>query len=104
MKKQYIRIITLCVVFLSFSSIMNAFAKEHYWYCKRNSEHKQPTLDENFSYIKDYGGFYVDERYTDKCAEKMIYLTFDAGYENGNVAKILDTMREEGVVGSFFVS
>ena len=103
MKKHCVGIIMLCVVFLSFSSIMNVFAQEHYWYCKRNAEHKQPTLDENFSYIKNYGGFYVDERYSKDSAEKVIYLTFDVGYENGNVAKILDTMREEGVVGSFFV-
>ena len=103
MKKQYIRIITLCLVFLSFSSIMNAFGREHYWYCKRNSKHKQPTLDENFSYIMDYGGFYVDERYSDNITDKVIYLTFDAGYENGNVTKILDIMRDEGVVGSFFI-
>ena len=32
-----------------------------------------------------------------------MYLTFDAGYETGNVAKILDAMKEEGVTGTFFV-
>ena len=33
----------------------------------------------------------------------MIYLTFDAGYENGNVEKILDAMKEEDVKGAFFI-
>jgi peptidoglycan-N-acetylmuramic acid deacetylase len=33
----------------------------------------------------------------------VIYLTFDVGYENGNVNKILDVMKDEGVVGSFFI-
>lgn len=103
MKKCFFRIMALCLVFLVFAPIMNGFAKEHYWYCKRNSEHKQPSLDENFSYIKNYDGFYVDERYSDGNAERVIYLTFDAGYENGNVEKILDVMKDEGVVGSFFI-
>ncbi|MBQ2718600.1 MAG: polysaccharide deacetylase family protein, partial [Clostridia bacterium] len=29
--------------------------------------------------------------------------TFDAGYENGNVEKILDVLKEEGVPGAFFI-
>ncbi len=103
MKKYYFRIMTICLAFLAFAPVMNGFAKEHYWYCKRNTEHKQPTLDKDFSYIKEYGGFYVDEKYGDESEEKVIYLTFDAGYENGNVAKILDVMKDEGVVGSFFI-
>jgi peptidoglycan-N-acetylmuramic acid deacetylase len=36
-------------------------------------------------------------------SEKIAYLTFDAGYENGNVEKILDTLKEKGVVGAFFI-
>ncbi len=33
-----------------------------------------------------------------------IYLTFDAGYENGYTAKILDTLKEKGVKGAFFIT
>jgi peptidoglycan-N-acetylmuramic acid deacetylase len=35
--------------------------------------------------------------------DKVIYLTFDAGYENGNVAKILDVLKEKEVSAAFFV-
>lgn len=35
--------------------------------------------------------------------EKVIYLTFDAGYENGNTAKILDTLKAKGVKATFFL-
>jgi peptidoglycan-N-acetylmuramic acid deacetylase len=35
--------------------------------------------------------------------DKVVYLTFDAGYENGNVEKILDALDEENVKGTFFV-
>ena len=33
----------------------------------------------------------------------MVYLTFDAGYENGNVEKILNTLRDTGTPGAFFI-
>jgi peptidoglycan-N-acetylmuramic acid deacetylase len=55
------------------------------------------------SFIEEYNGYYIDRRYSDKDHEKVIYLTFDAGYENGNIAIILDTLREENVKGSFFI-
>jgi len=72
------------------------------WYCKRNSDHRQPTLDAPLALIEDYGGYYVDKK-AEANGEKVIYLTFDAGYENGNVAKILDTLREENTPAAFFV-
>lgn len=35
--------------------------------------------------------------------EPVLYLTFDAGYDNGNTQKILDVLREHGVPAAFFV-
>lgn len=35
--------------------------------------------------------------------EKVLYLTFDAGYENGNVKKTVDILKENEVTGAFFV-
>ncbi len=35
--------------------------------------------------------------------EKVLYLTFDAGYENGNVEKIVDILAEKNVTGAFFI-
>lgn len=34
--------------------------------------------------------------------EKVIYLTFDCGYENGYTAKILDVLQEKNVPAAFF--
>ena len=34
------------------------------------------------TFIENYGGYYVDKKHDDECEEKVIYLTFDAGYEN----------------------
>lgn len=36
--------------------------------------------------------------------EKVIYLTFDEGYENGYTASILDTLQEKGVQAVFFIT
>ena len=103
MKKHYLRIIVFCVAFLALAPVIRGFAKEYYWYCKRNNEHKQPSVDKDFGFIEELGGIGIDKNYGDECEEKVIYLTFDAGYENGNVEKILDVMRDEGVKGSFFI-
>ncbi len=73
------------------------------WYCMRNADHRQPVCDPSMRFIEDYDGYYVDHRYGDDCKEKVIYLTFDAGYENGNVEKVLDVLGSEGVKGSFFI-
>ncbi len=35
--------------------------------------------------------------------EKILYLTFDAGYENGSTAKILDTLKKHQVPAAFFL-
>lgn len=73
------------------------------WYCVRNTQHKQPVADANMRYIEQYNGYCVDHKHGDDSEEKVIYLTFDAGYENGNVAKILDVMKEKDVKGAFFI-
>lgn len=72
------------------------------WYCKRNPNHIQPKIDSDMNFIEKYSGYYVDKKYAES-NDKVVYLTFDAGYENGNVEKILNILKNENVVGSFFV-
>ncbi len=69
-----------------------------HFYCKRNAEHKTPVIDGNISFIKENGGYYVGD-----ASEKVIYLTFDAGYENGNIQRILDTLKKHNATGAFFI-
>lgn len=40
--------------------------------------------------------------YDNKTTEKVLYLTFDSGYENGCTGKILDTLKEKNVPAAFF--
>ena len=44
-----------------------------------------------------------DAAYIGGAEEKVLYLTFDAGYENGCTAKILDVLREQQVSAAFFL-
>ena len=71
------------------------------WYVKRNADHTAPQLPTEFSCLSEFDGYYVDR--TCGGEDKVVYLTFDAGYENGNVVKILDTMKEKNVPGAFFI-
>ncbi len=70
------------------------------WFCKRTNDHSQPPCPNELCVIEKYNAFYLNRAAKE---EKVLYLTFDAGYENGNVAKILDVMRAHKVVGAFFL-
>ena len=44
-----------------------------------------------------------DAAYLGDTGEKVLYLTFDAGYENGCTEKILDTLQKHQVPAAFFL-
>lgn len=67
------------------------------WYCKHTTDSTRPPIPPEMSFVEDWGGYFLGQD------EKVIYLTFDAGYENGNIEKILDVLKEEDVPGAFFV-
>ena len=100
------KILTNIMLILSIISLctVTVFAQDSYgWYCVRNKEHLQPRLDSQISFIEEYNGYYVDRKHAEASAEKVIYLTFDAGYENGNIEKILNVLKAENVPAAFFV-
>lgn len=49
--------------------------------------------------MKKYGAIYRGDETKNVC-----YLTFDCGYEYGSTAKILDTLRDRKVPGTFFLT
>lgn len=74
------------------------------WYCTRGKNHAQPQADPLLREVEKYGGYYIDHRHTAlDASDKVVYLTFDAGYENGNVEKVLDALKAESAVGAFFI-
>ena len=79
-------------------------AECHSWYCVRAKDHAQPRVDAALEFVEGYEGYYIDHRYADpNASDKVVYLTFDVGYENGNVAKVLDALAAEEAAGAFFI-
>lgn len=57
-----------------------------------------PQGDVSAEELKRYDAYYLGDT-----ERKTIYLTFDAGYENGYTEKILDTLKEQNVPAAFFL-
>lgn len=71
------------------------------WWFRRNKDHKPSGSGEEFP-INEYSAYYLDKN--TQAEDKVIYLTFDCGYENGFTPAILDTLAEKDVKVLFFVT
>lgn len=58
----------------------------------------QPSGNASAQDLSWYDAYYVGDD-----NEKIIYLTFDCGYENGNTEPILDALQKHNVQATFFV-
>ena len=85
--------VVLCVAVLS-----GAAVETGNWGLSFQKEGQTPQGSLNPQQLQSLGAFYVGN--TD---EKVIYLTFDAGYENGCTAQILDTLAKHDVKAAFFL-
>lgn len=61
-------------------------------------KNKVPTGNVSQEELDKYNAHFIDDS-----GEKVIYLTFDSGYENGYTAEILDILKEENVPAAFFL-
>ena len=57
----------------------------------------QPVGNASTEDLAWYHAYYMGDG-----SEKVLYLTFDCGYENGYTSKILDTLKEKDVPAAFF--
>ena len=57
-----------------------------------------PTGNASSEFLQQYNSFYVGDT-----SKKEVYITFDAGYENGYTPAILDTLKKHNVKATFFV-
>ena len=100
-------IVTILSLILLFSvpihALDNQGGRGYSWFCVHRKDNLQPSCDPSFSFIDKYDGFYIDKAHGDECDDKVVYLTFDVGYGNENVERILDTLKNEEVIGAFFI-
>ncbi len=102
---KYKKILSLTALFTALISIFSlsivSYADSYDWYIKRGGN-KTPSFPQGAEELGQYDCFYIDKKaVVDE--EKVIYLTFDAGYENGNIKKILDVLSKNDVSAAFFV-
>ena len=68
------------------------------WGLSFRTEGQPPVGTVNRSVLQGY-----DAAFLGNTEEKVLYLTFDAGYENGCTAQILDILKRQDVPAAFFL-
>lgn len=83
---------------LSHSLEVYEASAEGSWGLSFQEEGKTPVANASADYLKNFNAYYAENT-----EEKKLYLTFDAGYENGNTAAILDALKKHNAPAAFFV-
>ena len=99
-KRDLILLITALVVALALAvHVMGSSVMETgNWGLSFRTEGESPIGPASSEQLKKYDAAYLGDT-----SEKVIYLTFDAGYENGCTAQILDALAKHNVPAAFFL-
>ncbi|MBE6925942.1 MAG: delta-lactam-biosynthetic de-N-acetylase [Ruminococcaceae bacterium] len=68
------------------------------WGLRFHTEGEAPEGTADVGQLQKY-----DSAFLGDTSEKTVYLTFDAGYENGCTEKILDTLKKHNIKAAFFL-
>lgn len=108
LRKKQIVIFFLCVFSILGISLMYGFLAPQLvatsskvnenWGLSFSSKGEAPTGNATPEFLKQYNAFYIGDTNQNK-----IYLSFDAGFENGYTEKILDVLKANDVKATFFV-
>ncbi len=94
--------ILAAVVLIAIALGVGIFASERIetgnWGLSFRTEGSPPVGPANAATLASYDAAYIGDT-----TQKKIYLTFDAGYENGCTAKILDILKKHDVKAAFFL-
>lgn len=96
-----ITVVGLCVVLIIVAALIlrrEPALETGSWGLSFQTEGQAPVGNASKDALKQYDAVYVGNE-----SEKVIYLTFDAGYENGCTAQILDVLQAHGVQATFFL-
>ncbi len=104
MKKTVLFLLSVTLFVACCVSPSFAASSGYSWYCAHVKGHVQPSIGSDVAFVEELDGYFLDRGHSDpNDVDKVIYLTFDAGYENGNIARILDVLRDEEVTAAFFI-
>lgn len=68
------------------------------WGLSFPTEGQSPVGNATVEELAQYNAYYLGDT-----SQKVIYLTFDCGYENGYTSSILDTLKKHNAPAAFFV-
>lgn len=96
----FVLILSLNITSISAYSSSNNEDRELNWYYAKSKEKGQipDAPKESTQFLKTCGGYFLGDT-----SSKVLYLTFDEGYEKGHTGDILDTLKELNVPAAFFV-
>lgn len=80
------------------SGVVAASGEITNWGLSFQQEGQAPIGNADSGYLAQYNALYRGPE-----EEKVLYLTFDAGYENGYTAQILDVLQKHSVPATFFL-
>ena len=69
------------------------------WYFVRNPNNQPPRGRQTAESLRPFDAFFIGDT-----TQQRVFLTFDAGYERGFTAAILDTLRDHDVHAAFFLT
>ena len=101
MRKRDVVIAAAAVILaaaLAIGTIRGGALETGAWGLSFQREGAPPTGPASVEQLRAYDAAYLGDT-----SEKVIYLTFDAGYENGATEKILDTLQKHNVKAAFFL-
>ena len=75
-----------------------ALSDEANWGLSFQAEGAPPVANATAEYLADFNAHYIGDT-----TKKVLYLTFDAGYENGNTPAILAALKKHQAPAAFFV-
>ena len=88
----------LAAIALAVSIFSHQVLETGSWGLSFRTEGAPPVGNAGTDQLKQYNAAYIGDT-----SQKVIYLTFDAGYENGCTAQILDILKKHQVPAAFFL-
>lgn len=83
---------------IEYTSAVETASSGNNWGLSFQEEGKRPVGNASIEELKEYDAYFAADT-----EEKILYLTFDAGYENGNTPAILEALKKHNVSATFFV-
>lgn len=106
-KRTVIIAMTVLLFALCVPAVIGAFgsneavetvAENTNWGLGFKEDGKPPTGNASVTDLAKHNAYYIGDT-----SKNTIYLTFDAGFENGNTEKILDALKKHNVKATFFL-